>query len=151
MGCAGDHAEVVDGDLVINAPHQRRHPLAGFCGHTVIRHNGVHMDDRLTAQFFLQFFFHIINLIMDIQHIFRSRHLGVEGDHHPPRTIVVDDQIVNSDNARMGHHQIPDSLDKLMGGRRAQQGVYSLLGRLGSRPQNQSRYQQAYPSINQYS
>ena len=57
MGGTGDHAEIVDGNVIVNAAYQRGDSLAGLLGNPVIGHHGVHMDDGVTAQLLPQFDF----------------------------------------------------------------------------------------------
>ena len=105
------------------------------------------MDHRVAAQLLPQFLLHIVDLIVEGQHILVGGHLRVEGDHHPAGAVVVDDQIVDAHDPRVGHHKVVDLLDQLAAGGRPQQGVQGLLGGLDAGPQDEHRHQHAHPAV----
>ena len=61
----------------------------------------------------------------------------------------MDDQVVDAQDGAMGHHQVPDALDELMGGRRAQQGIQGVLHGVDAGPEDKGRHQHAAPAVDQ--
>ena len=147
MGGSRYHAEIVDVDGVVDAVDQGLDPPPGLLGDAVVRHHRVHVDHCVATQLLPQLLLHVVDLIVEGQHILVGGHLRVEGDHHPAGAVVVDDQIVDAQNGAVGHHQIPDALDELMGGRRAQQGVQRVPHRIDAGPENKGRHQHAAPAV----
>ena len=65
------------------------------------------------AQLLPQFLLHIVDLIVEGQHILVGGHLRVEGDHHPAGAVVVDDQIVDAhrlDCIGKAYTELPDTI-----------------------------------------
>ena len=147
MGGPRHHTEIMDADLVIDAVDQGRHPLPGLLRDAVIGDDGVHVDDRLAAQLFPQLLFHVVDLIVELQHVFRGGDLRVDGDHHPAGTVVVDNEVMDTQDALVGHDDVPDLGDKFMGGRRAQQRVQCVLGSVEAGPEDEGGHQDAAPAI----
>lgn len=147
VGGSGHHAEVVDVDGVIDAVDQGLDPLPGLFCDAVIRHHRVHVDDCLAAQTLLELFFHIVDLIVEIQHVFGRRHLRMEGDHHPAGTVVVDDQIMDADDTGVGHHQPADAGDEFRRRRRAQQRVQGIPGGADTGPEDERSHQNTAPAV----
>ena len=73
VGVAGYHAEIVDVDFIINAVDQCRNASFSLVGRSIVHHDGIHMNDRVAAQLFLQFLFHIVDLIVDYKDIIVGR------------------------------------------------------------------------------
>ena len=90
----------------------------------VVGNNGVHMYGGGTVQLFLQLFFDIVYLIVDLQDIAACRHLGVEGDHETAGTIVMDDQVMNALDRGVSGDKGLDILYKVLLGRLPKQGIH---------------------------
>ena len=92
-------------------------------------------------------FFHIVDLIVEIQYVFGRRHLRMEGDHHPAGAVVVDDQIMDADDTGVSHHQLADAGDKFRRRRRAQQRIQGIPGSADAGPEDERGHQNTAPAV----
>ena len=74
----------------------------------------------------------------------------MEGEDAPSRAVVVDDQVVDADDLRVGAYQRLDLLHELGGGGLAQQGVDGIPGRAETGPQDEQRHRRAAPAVDLY-
>lgn len=110
MGGAGDHAEIMDADGGIQLFELFRNLMAHMGNFRVVRFNGIHVDGGGTAETLLDFHFRPVNGVMETENIPVAADLRVEGYHEPAGAVVMDDQVVNTDNFRMGHDSILNTL-----------------------------------------
>ena len=147
VGRTGDHAEIVDGNGRVDALHQRCHLVPDSGGGAVVIDQGVHMDYRLTAQLPVQLLLQIVNGVMELHDAAGGGDLGVEGDHHPAGTVIMDHQVVDAQDLLVGHHQTFNFLGELRRRRRAQQGIDGVLGGINAALEDEQRYKNAYPAV----
>ena len=79
---AGDHAEIVDGDVLVDAAHELRHALARFGGELIVGHDGVHVDGGGAAELAAEPLLDVVDLVVQRHDVAVRGDLGVERDHH---------------------------------------------------------------------
>ena len=102
------------------------------------------------AQLLPQFPLYVIDFVVELQNVFGGGDFRMEGDHHPAGAVIVHNQVVNADDGRMGQDQLPDSGDKLVGRRCAQQGIDGFLGGTVAGPENKAGHQNTAPAVNHH-
>ena len=138
----------MDGHAAVHLPHQLRHPSAQLHDLCIIGDDGVHVDHGVAVQGALELHFGGVNDVMQLQNISVSRHLRMEGHHHPTGAIVVDHQIVDAADRRVGQNHLPDPLHQFLLRRLAQQRPQRLLGRLIPGKEDEARHHKAHPTVN---
>ena len=142
-----DHAEVVDGNVFIDAAHERGDPFMRGVHRLVVRHDGVHVDDGLAAKAVVQFLFHVVDLVMQSENVAVRGDLGMQRDHHAAGAVVVHDKVMDAADALVRHDDVVDLLHELLRRRLAKQGRERVLRRLKARPQDEQRHDKAAPAI----
>ena len=143
---AGD-AEIVHGELRVDLRQQVGRHDAAFGGFFITDGDGVHMDADLTAQLVVDLPFHRIDDIMDGGDIVVLIHLGVQRGKQPSGAVIVDDEIVQTEDLRRGQRQTPDAGDQRGIGRTPQQRVNGVLHGGNAGIQNEYRHQYAEIAI----
>ena len=94
----GRHAEVVDGNARVDE-FDERGDLGAFAQRQfVVGGDGIHVNDGGGAVAILQLAFDIVDDVVHLQDVSVARHFGVQRNHAAARAVVVDDQVVNTDN-----------------------------------------------------
>ena len=98
-----------------------------------------------------QFLLDVVDDVVHLHNVPVGRHLRVEGDHTPPRAVVVDHQIVDTLYGAVGHDDIPYLLHQLRVGCLPQQGRQCLLRRLAGGGQDEQRHHKAHIAVHRQS
>ena len=113
----------------------------------VMRLNRIHMNHRMDVEFFLQFPLNQVNLIVTFDNVFFGRYLCVQGSKHTPRPIIMDNQVVDSQNAGMFQHYLFDLFYQRRIRRLAKQRIQRIPQRLDACNKNKHRHQRAHISV----
>ena len=119
---AGDHAEIVDGDVLVDAAHELRYALARFGGELIVGHDGVHVDGGGAAELAAEPLLDVVDLVVQRHDVAVRGDLGVERDHHAAGAVVVHDEVVDALHDGRGENDLLDPLDKFRRGRLTEQG-----------------------------
>ena len=103
---ASDDPEIMKTKYRINPVNHCCDHFFQFIGIGIIRRNRIHMNDGLAMQLFIQFFFNIINHIVNFQNIPTCRYLCMQRNHESARPVVMHHKIMNSQNTLMLHHTV---------------------------------------------
>ena len=150
MRGARNHTEVVNGKARIYAGDERGDLIFSGDHRFVVGGYGVHVNNRIAGELFAKLFFDIV------YHIVRSNHIGfvgyfsVQRDHHSAGAVVMNYEVVYSDNAVVRVNYARDLVYKLTAWRLAEQGAYGLFSRTRSREHNKCGHRKAAVRVDIY-
>ena len=96
MSGAFYHAEIMHGNLWIDAANQTQDFIVDGNGFRILILNGIHMDNGIAVQLAAQFPLDVVNGIMECKNVAGSRNFTMERNHLTARAVVVNQHIVNT-------------------------------------------------------
>ena len=147
VGDAPHHPEIVHGGLGVHHVEQAAHLLPQLVGALVAGDHGVQVDDKLNAHVPLEVPLDVVDDVVADQDVLLGGHLAVDRGKALALAVVVDGQIVDAENARVGEDFLVDSPHQGGVGGGAQQGVARLHNQLDAGHHNEHRHGQAQKAV----
>lgn len=142
------HAEIVERKPRVDLRHDRLHALAHLVDLGVVGHDGVVVDDQLHAELFRDVALNVVDQLMRLQNVLARVQLHMDAGKAPAGAVVMDDQIVDAEHARViAADLLRDGVDERLVRRLAEQRVDRVLGDAHARPQNEHRDQKPRPAV----
>ena len=127
MRRTGDHAEIMNCNSFVDYLHEFGDFFSRLHRDLIVRFNRVHMDDGITAELCRKLFFNIVYHIVRFEQILIGGNLRVKGDHPSARTVIVNDEVVKTEDPLVRHDGFAYFVDEFIRRRDAEKRVYRLL------------------------
>ena len=147
VACAGDHAEVVDGQPGIpdmeDAGDQIAHPVGGG----VVGHHGVVVDHQMDAVLLQHGPLHVVDDLVALHGVLVLVHLHMEAGEPLAGAVVVDHQVVVAQDLGPAADEVSDELALFGVGALAQQGGDGVLGQIDAAPEDEGGHSQTHDTV----
>ena len=144
----GYNAEVMQSNTWVNLFEQFGYFRAEPVRFRVIDGNGIHVDYSGAVQLLREPFFRIVDNVMDFIDVGIIRDFGMQRNHRAPGTVIVNNQVMDGVNFRIGKNNFLDAVDKFRFGGLPEKRVDGILCRLKAGKQDQPGNDETAPSVN---
>ena len=114
----------------------------------VVRYHGVVVDDQMDVMAFQTLPLHVVDQLVALHGVFLAVHFHVDGGKALAGAVIVNHQVVISQNLGLGADVVHDTRLKFGGGSFAKQGTDGLLRQLGTAVENEQRHGQTHEAVN---
>ena len=144
---AAHHAEVVQRQLRVNGADRLLHKGAHVVELSVVRHDGIIVDDKVHPQLPQGVALDIVEDVVAQQRVLAAVHLGMHAGKALAGTVIVHHEVMDAEDLLMRQDEPGDGLHQLLARRLAKQRADGILRRGPAGPEDEQRHKQADPAV----
>ena len=147
VGRSLDDAEIVHGDDRVNGLDDFQNLLSQMNRLGIFILHRIHVDHSLAVELLGELPLDIVDGVVKLQDIAGCRHLAVERNDLSSGAVIVDQEVMDTENFRVGQGDLADALDKFWIWGLAQEGIEGILCGRKSRIKDKKAYNQTTPAV----